>query len=120
MILGRRHFFTMACAAVLSAPGGLARSAAPERVPVRLLVLRRPGIAVTNACVAPCIRGRIYDISDLRDVEINQLVLPALRIRLPICDTIERPYRGNRPNVSSIPSGVYSAGIRDDATKNWM
>ena len=38
----------------------------------------------------------------------------------PICDVIERPWKDNAPDVSSIPSGHYESRVRSDATKSWM
>ncbi len=86
--------------------------------PTRLLVIRKPGLSVTNACVAPCVRGQIFDIS-----AIVGTVSPAAIVASgaePLCDTIERPWKNNLPSVSSIPKGVYRAAIRTDATKPWM
>lgn len=104
---------------------GIAASAASAAksqslVPIRLLVIRKPGLTITNQCVARCIRGRLYDVSDITGFDFNQIVLPAVKVRPPICDTIEQPYRGNRPFVSSIPRGAYRARVRDDVTKPWM
>lgn len=89
-------------------------------VPVRLLVLRRPGLSIVNECIAPCIRGSIYDVSDLGDAGLDTTVVAALGTRKPICDVIERPWKDNAPNKSSIQRGKYKAKIRDEPTKNWM
>ncbi|WP_367615826.1 DUF5675 family protein [Plastoroseomonas hellenica] len=52
--------------------------------------------------------------------DFGQILLPAVKSRTPVCDTIERPYRDNQPSVSSIPRGTYRARVRDDASKPWM
>lgn len=88
-------------------------------LPVRLIVLRQPG-TISNQCVAPCIRGLLYDVSSLAGFDMENLVLPAIKALPPICGVIERPFDDNKPDKSSIPRGVYSATIRDDATKKWM
>jgi hypothetical protein len=88
-------------------------------VPVRLVVLRQPGV-LSNECLAPCIRGVIYDVSHLAGFDISNIILPAVKVLPPICGVVERPYKGNQPNVSSIPRGVYKASIRNDPTKKWM
>jgi hypothetical protein len=95
-------------------------ASAQSLVPIRLLVLRKLGLSVTNHCVAPCIRGHIYDVSDLGDFKLDQLILPAVKSRKPLCDTIERPYLNNKPSLSSIPRGIYGAQVRDDKSKPWM
>lgn len=95
---------------------GLVRTRAAR--PVRLLVVRKPGFSLTNACVAPCIRGKIYDVSDQGSLDLSTVTLSLLGAA--ICDTIELPWRGNNPSVSSIPVGEYRATVRDDATKDWM
>ena len=105
----------MATSAMLLAPQF---SRAQALLPARLLVVRKPGFSLSNDCIAPCIRGKIYDVSSLGDYSLESVSLPVLGA--PICDTIERPWRNNRPNVSSIPVGKYSAVFRDDATKSWM
>ena len=86
--------------------------------PVRLLVVRKPGFSLTNACLAPCIRGKIYDVSDLAAFDISTVTLPLLGS--PICDCIERPWKDNQPFKSSIPAGMYPATVRRDARKEWM
>lgn len=86
--------------------------------PIRLLVVRKPGFSLTNSCVAPCIRGKLYDVSDTPDFRVDNVVLSLLKA--PICDLIERPWRNNSPSKSSIPVGLYAARVRDDATKGWM
>lgn len=86
--------------------------------PVRLLVLRQPASIPSSNCTAPCIRGAVYDVSDVTGV-----IMPAAIYasgRLPICDVVERPWANNAPNVSAIPNGVYPARVRTDATKDWM
>jgi hypothetical protein len=93
--------------------------AAQQLTPVRLLVLRRTGLSPTNQCVAPCVRGSIYDVSDLKE-SLDDLLLPLIKNRKPICDVIERPWKDNKPNTSSIPKGVYTASVRADKTKPWM
>jgi Family of unknown function (DUF5675) len=92
---------------------------AQQLIPVRLLVLRRIGLSPTNQCVAPCTRGSIYDVSDLNENPSDAL-LPVLKTRKPICDVIERAWKDNKPNTSSIPKGVYTASVRTDKTKPWM
>ncbi|OWY30137.1 hypothetical protein CEJ42_05870 [Herbaspirillum robiniae] len=104
--------------------GSVAAILAPELfaqklVPVRLMVVRRLGLAPTNQCVAPCIRGSIYDLST-QAAPLDQTVLPLLKTLVPICDVIERPWKGNQANVSSIPKGIYTASVRTDASKPWM
>lgn len=92
---------------------------AQQLTPVRLMVVRRLGLSPTNQCVAPCTRGSVYDVSDLPG-SLDDTFLPLLKLRKPVCDVIERPWKDNQPNVSSIPKGVYSASIRSDKTKPWM
>lgn len=92
---------------------------AQQLVPVRLMVVRRMGLLPTNQCVAPCIRGSIYDLSDIAG-KLDDTLLPLLKTRKPICDVIERPWKDNKPNVSAIPKGVYAASVRTDKTKPWM
>lgn len=87
--------------------------------PVRLLVVRRMGLSPANQCVAPCIRGSIYDISDQAGA-LDQTILPLLISRKPVCDVIERPWKDNASNISSIPKGIYTAHVRNDRTKTWM
>jgi hypothetical protein len=77
------------------------------------------GLSPTNQCVAPCIRGSVYNFSD-QDAPLDQTILPLLAGRKPICDVIERPWKDNRPNVSSVPKGIYTAHVRSDRTKAWM
>jgi len=86
---------------------------------VRLLVVRRMGLSPTNQCVAPCIRGSIYDVSDMTR-KIDDTLLPRLKTRKAVCEVIERPWKDNKSNVSAIPKGVYNASIRTDKTKPWM
>lgn len=93
---------------------------AQQRRPIRLMVVRRSVTVPLNSCAVPCIRGRIYDVSGLGERALDTTILPLLAARQPICDTIERPWRNNRPNVSSIPAGRYGANVRTDATKSWM
>jgi hypothetical protein len=83
------------------------------------MVVRRMGLSPTNQCVAPCIRGSIYDVSDLSG-SLDDTLLPLLKARKPVCDIIERPWKDNTPNVSAIPKGVYAATVRTDKTKPWM
>jgi hypothetical protein len=83
-----------------------------------LLVVRSPAVGPSNECLAPCLRGRIFDATDLGDV--STIMPSTLLARVPLCDTIERPWKNNSPRVSSIDRGVYQARIREDATKNWM
>lgn len=85
---------------------------------VRLLVIRRLASIPGNNCTAPCIRGRLFNVSD-----INGPLSPASIVatgRSPICDIIERPWRNNAPSQSAIPKGIYPAMIRTDETKDWM
>lgn len=86
--------------------------------PVRLLVVRKPGFSLTNQCLAPCIRGKVYDASHIDSLDLQGVILPLLG--QPICDVIERPWQGNAPSVSAIPVGLYSAIVRNDPTKAWM
>lgn len=110
----RRHVLTSALVALAPIP-----LLAQELKSVRLLVVRRMGLSPTNQCVAPCIRGSIYNLSD-QDAPLDQTILPLLAARKPICDVIERPWKDNRPNVSSVPKGIYTARVRTDRTKAWM
>jgi Family of unknown function (DUF5675) len=107
---------TAACLANLGATAGLAQKLRP----VRLVVVRRPPQIPSSSCTARCIRGRIYDVSDMGDQALDTTILPLLSLRQAVCDTIERPWANNQPNVSSIPAGVYGAQVRSDATKQWM
>lgn len=104
-------------AGVAGAAPALAR--AQQLQPVRLMVVRRMGLSPTNQCVAPCIRGSIYDVSDLAG-KLDDTLLPLLKARKPVCDVIERPWKDNKPNVSAIAKGVYAASVRTDKTKPWM
>src|SRR5579885_1521472 len=36
-----------------------------------------------------------------------------------ICYTLEKPWRGNKPEISSIPAGTYSAFFRYDHRDRW-
>lgn len=112
--ISRRSFVLMG-AALLSGPGRALAQALP---PVRLLVLRNPAVIGTSNCVASCIRGSIYDVSNEGVFDPNLWTIPIGQE--PICDVIERPWAGNAPNISSIPAGEYTAFVRDDATKSWM
>lgn len=87
--------------------------------PVRLMVVRRMGLSPTNQCVAPCIRGSIYDVSYMAG-SLDDTLLPLLKTLKPVCDVIERPWKDNKPYVSAIPKGIYSASVRTDKTKPWM
>ena len=98
----------------LSAPA----IAQPSLRRVRLLVVRTPAGIPANNCVSRCIRGRLYDVSD-----VSGSVLPAAIAtsgRPPICDVIERPWAGNAAGRSAIPKGIYPATIRTDESKTWM
>lgn len=88
-------------------------------LPIRLMVVRRPGLSPTNQCVAPCTRGSIYDVTTLAG-SLDTTILPALKLLTPICDVIERPWRDNKQNVSSVKKGTYRASVRTDKTKDWM
>lgn len=92
---------------------------AQQLIPVRLVVVRRLGLSPTNQCVGSCIRGSVYDVSDLSG-NLNDALLPLLKLRKPLCDVIERPWKDNKPNVSSVPKGVFTASVRTDRTKPWM
>lgn len=92
---------------------------AQQLLPVRLMVVRRMGLTPTNQCVAPCIRGSIYDVSDTSGV-LDDTLLPVLKTRKPVCDVIERPWKDNKPYVSAIPKGTYAAYVRNDKKKPWM
>lgn len=85
---------------------------------LHLMVVRRPGLSPTNQCIAPCIRGSIYDVTN--EPEPASAFTATLAAKLPICDVIERPWQNNRPYVSAIPTGRYESKIRDDASKGWM
>ena len=92
--------------------------AQPNLRPVRLLVVRRPAAIPSSNCAASCIRGKLFDISD-----ITGALVPAAIValgRTEICDVIERPWKDNAPSVSSIPKGIYAAKIRTDSSKTWM
>lgn len=97
----------------------LGTSSAQPLAPVRLLLVRRPGLSPTNHCAAPCIRGELYDVTDMAG-RLDEQLLPTLTKQLRLCDVIERPWKNNKPNVSSVPKGTYKARIRDDKTKDWM
>jgi hypothetical protein len=114
--LRRRDFIVSATAALSFAAAPAVNAQALVRA--RLLVVRKPGFSLANDCVAPCIRGKIYDVSSLGNYQLEDISLVLLGA--PICDTVERPWRDNRPDVSSIPVGKYSAKVRDVATKSWM
>jgi hypothetical protein len=115
----RRDFIGQVAAASVAALLATRAGAQPLR-PVRLMAVRRPSQIPSSACTARCIRGRVYDVSDTGDRPLDATILPLLMMRQPICDTIERPWKDNAPNVSSIPAGVYQAVVRQDATKPWM
>lgn len=119
--MDRRTFITTASSLVIAPM--VAASAGPlgnqELVPVRLLVLRRLGLSPTTHCTAPCIRGRLYDVTALAGA-LDGTMIPLLGNAQALCDVIERPWRNNASNVSSIPKGQYTARIRDDKTKTWM
>lgn len=101
--------------------------------PIRLLVVRYPATGPQDSCRTPCIRGSIFDLTDTLAADSKKetlfssdpeaiafwssLVLTSFD---RICDTIERPWKDNAPNISSIPPGVYGANIRNDPTKKWM
>ena len=87
--------------------------------PVKLLVVRKPAFSLSNVCVAPCIRGKIFDVSSMSTLDDMSDVFLGL-LGNAVCDVIERPWKDNLPTVSSIPPGAYSASVRDDATKDWM
>src|SRR5258706_3578952 len=91
----------------------------PTLAPVKLLLVRRPGLSPTNQCVAPCIRGALYDVSNI-DAPLNELTMPALIGRVPLCDVIERSWQNNTANKSSILRGVYPEIVRTDARRPWM
>src|SRR5215207_9660336 len=114
----RRSILTAASAAFGSS-SWTAISFAQQLVPVKLMVLRRPGLAPTNQCLAPCIRGSIYDVSDLAS-PMDQNIIPVLKARRPVCDVIERPWKDNEPSKSAIPKGTYQGEVRTDRTKTWM
>jgi hypothetical protein len=115
-MIGRRPFLLASCLSIMGLYN--ARTAGQALRTVKLLVVRKPGLSPTSECVAPCVRGRIYDISGIETFEAS--LLPGVLSGEPICAVIERPWRNNKSNVSSIPSGSYSASIREDATKPWM
>jgi hypothetical protein len=85
---------------------------------LHLMVIRRPGLSATNQCIAPCIRGSIYDVTS--ESEPVSSLTATLAAKQPICDVIERPWQNNKPYVSAIPTGRYESKIRDDASKSWM
>jgi hypothetical protein len=113
-MISRRKLVVSASTVVLPLP-----AVSQQLIPIRLFVVRRIGLSPTNQCVAPCIRGSIYDISDLQ-VNPDDSLMPLLKARKPICDVIERPWNDNKPKLSSIPKGVYAASVRTDKTKTWM
>jgi hypothetical protein len=118
MNIGRREVLSGGLASIVGAL--VPYTACAQRLlPIRLIVLRQPA-ALSNHCVAPCIRGLVYDISHLTRFDLHNLALPAVKALPPICGVIERPYHDNRASESSIPRGIYTARIRDDATKRWM
>lgn len=82
----------------------------------RLLVVRRPSIIPSTNCLAPCIRGSVYDVTNMGS--FNNIVLDSLVLDPPICDVIERPWQNNAPNVSSIKVGVYKTKVRDSVGTN--
>lgn len=118
----RRTFMKLASGLVISSGGalGVGVVAAQQLVPVRLLVLRRVALSPTNHCKAPCIRGRLFDVSGMTSGPLDETLIPLVAKAPPLCDVIERPWKNNTPFVSSIPRGQYSARIEDKATKKWM
>ncbi len=114
-MLSRRGFAIGLAAAIGVKPIG---ASAQALSPVRLLVVRKPGFSLTNQCLAPCIRGKLYDVSHIDNLNLQGVVLPILGA--PICDVIERPWKNNAPSVSAIPVGFYQAIVRNDTTKAWM
>jgi hypothetical protein len=115
----RRHVLLGACATAGGLLFGRASIAQPLR-PVRLMIVRRMVPIPSTDCLTRCIRGRIYDVSDLGGAALDTTILPLLQTRAPLCDTIERPWRDNQPGRSSIPAGSYRAMIRTRETKPWM
>lgn len=120
--MDRRQFLNVTATLALggTARGGTARRSSQELIPVRLLVLRRAALAPTTACKAPCIRGRLFDVTAVASNQLDETLIPLLSDAQAICDVIERPWANNAANVSSIKRGEYRAAIRDDATKRWM
>lgn len=114
-MLSRRTFATGLAAAIGAIP---VRALGQALLPIRLLVVRKPGFSLTNACVAPCVRGKLYDVSHIDGFDLQSVMLPLLGT--PVCDVIERPWKDNAPSKSAIPVGLYSASIRTDPTKDWM
>lgn len=86
---------------------------------VKLLVLRKPAVLMSDNCLAPCIRGSIFDVSHISD-PLDVTAISSIIYGEPICDTIERPWKNNQSNISSIPVGKYTARIRNDKSKGWM
>lgn len=102
----------------IAAATAMAPARAQSLRPARLLVARRRAPIPSSNCASPCIRGSIFDVSD-----IDGPIMPAAIVasgRAAICDVVERPWANNTPSVSAIPKGVYAAHIRTDATKTWM
>lgn len=118
--LTRRHVFRLLGTPLFLSGGFLPMAGAQDLVAVRLLVLRRLGLSPSGHCNAPCIRGSVYDVSDLGAKALDESLIPLLASRMPLCDVIERPWKDNAANVSAIPRGVYGATVRDQPTKNWM
>ena len=116
-MLDRRNFLkSIAATSISTAIPDICQAQA--LIPVRLLVVRKPGFSLTNECVAPCIRSKIYDVSAAGDLQLDGVIVSLLGAA--VCDALERPWKSNQPSVSSVPKGICQASIRNDMTKPWM
>src|SRR5688500_15545762 len=72
--MDRRTFLALSSNLALGslAVQAMPRSNSQQLVPVRLLVLRRLGLAPTTQCKAPCIRGRLFDVTAVASGAINE------------------------------------------------
>jgi hypothetical protein len=122
MRVDRRRLLELVGSLTVSIAGGAltSESGAQALLPVRLLLLRRLGLSPSGQCTAPCVRGSLYDVSDLKGRALDDALIPLMGTRAALCDVIERPWKNNAPNVSAIPRGVYAATVRDDRSKPWM
>ena len=95
-------------ALVVAAAGGA------KGADLRLLLVR--DASYKEKCTS-CIPGRVFGVPEGVEITSAEWLEWALD---PISDTIELGYEENEIEGSSIPTGVYSAVIRTDPTKEWM